>query len=205
MTITSRTLTATRTALVKFIGNHDIGRLGYTIDNDNPGALDSERVARVKLAYALSSFSRGIPLIYYGDEQGFVGDGGDKDARQDMLPSLVASYNDDDLIGTTATTADDNFDSTHPLYQAFGDFAGLRAAHLALRQGAQIHRYSQGAAGVYAFSRIERAEQIEYLIALNNAETTQGATFQTSSPDTTFSPIYPAGGSPSRPLLQMGP
>ncbi len=183
-------------ALVKFIGNHDIGRLGHTVDMDNPGAADSERVARVNLAYALSSFSRGIPLIYYGDEQGFVGDGGDKDARQDMLPSQVASYNDDDLIGTAATTADDNFDPTHPLYQALSDFASLRAAHPALRQGAQIHRYSQDSAGVYAFSRVERTEQVEYIVALNNAESTQGASFLTASPDTTFSAIYPAGGSP---------
>jgi hypothetical protein len=30
-----------------------------------------------------------------------------------MFPSQVASYNDDDLIGTDATTADDNFDADH--------------------------------------------------------------------------------------------
>ena len=67
--------------------------------------------------------SRGNPVIYYGDEQGFTGDGGDQDARQDMFPSQVASYNDDDLIGTDATTADDNFDADHPLYQSIGELA----------------------------------------------------------------------------------
>jgi glycosidase len=46
-------------------------------------------VARSKLATALMYFSRGAPILYYGDEQGFTGDGGDKDARQDMFPSLV--------------------------------------------------------------------------------------------------------------------
>lgn len=64
-------------------------------------------------------FARGVPVTYYGDEQGFTGDGGDKDARQDMFPSQVPSYNDDDLIGTDKTTADDNFDPSHPLYAAF--------------------------------------------------------------------------------------
>jgi glycosidase len=109
-------------------------------------------------------------VVYYGDEQGFTGDGGDKDARQDMFPSQVADYNDDDLIGTDATTADDNFDTSHPLYQAFSEFAALRQAHPALRQGAQIHRYSQAGTGIYAFSRIERDEQVEYIVALNNSD-----------------------------------
>ncbi len=182
--------------LVKFIGNHDLGRLGREVDLANPGASDAERVARVQLAYALASFSRGVPLIYYGDEQGFTGDGGDKDARQDMFPSQVASYNDDDLIGTTATTAEDNFDATHPLYQAFAAFNSLRSEHLALRQGAQIHRYSEGQAGIYAFSRLERGERIEYVVALNNAESEQSATFATYSPNAAFEALYPAGGAP---------
>ena len=101
-------------SLPPFLGNHDIGRIGLFINQDNPGAADAELVARDELAHALMYFGRGMPVVYYGDEQGFTGDGGDKDARQDMMPSVVASYNDDDLIGTTATTADDNFDETHP-------------------------------------------------------------------------------------------
>ncbi len=59
-------------------------------------------------------------MIYYGDEQGFVGGGNDKLSREDMMPSLVPDYMNNDLIGTDATPADDNFDPTHPLYQAFG-------------------------------------------------------------------------------------
>jgi pullulanase-type alpha-1,6-glucosidase len=180
--------------LVKFIGNHDLGRLGHSIDSFNPGAPDAERLARVKLAYALSYFSRGVPLVYYGDEQGFVGDGGDKDARQDMMPSLVASYNDDDLIGTAATTADANFDPAHPLYQSVSDYAALRAGEVALRQGAQIHRYSEAAAGIYAFSRIDRVEQVELIVVLNNSSALATASFSSDSPSTTFTEIYPGGG-----------
>ncbi|MCA9948795.1 MAG: hypothetical protein KDE48_04060, partial [Anaerolineales bacterium] len=164
-------------ALVKFIGNHDIGRFGYVIDSSNPGAADAERVARFELGVALSYFSRGIPLLYYGDEQGFTGDGGDKDARQDMMPSQVPSYNDDDLIGTNATTADANFDQTHTLYQTFSDLSQIRDAHQALRQGVQIHRYSESGAGIYAFSRIDPVERVEYLVVFNNSESAGTAEF----------------------------
>ena len=61
--------------------------------------------------------SRGNPVIYYGDEQGFIGDGGDQLARQDMFPSQVAEYNDDDLIGTDATTRRVELRPAHPLYR----------------------------------------------------------------------------------------
>jgi pullulanase-type alpha-1,6-glucosidase len=180
-------------ALVKFIGNHDIGRLGREIDERNPGVPDAERVARSTLAHALMFTTRGMPVVYYGDEQGFTGDGGDKDARENMFPSQVASYNDNNLIGTNATTADDNFDQTHVLYQAFSDLAQLRSEHQALRYGAQLHRYSKSSAGIYAFSRIDREEKIEYVVALNNNKTSDTATFRTDTPETIFKAVYPAG------------
>jgi pullulanase-type alpha-1,6-glucosidase len=182
--------------LVKFAGNHDLGRIGRDIDQANPGASDGERLARAALVQALNFTTRGTPVVYYGDEQGFTGDGGDKDARQNMFPSQVASYNDDDLIGTSATTADDNFDPTHPLYQVISDLAGLRAAHPALSSGAQLHRYSQDSAGVYAFSRIDRDERVEYVVAINNSESPAGATFTVDTPAATFTPLWPAGATP---------
>ncbi len=181
-------------ALPTFIGNHDRGRFGHFLDEDNGVLPDDAKVARTRLAHALMYFARGVPVIYYGDEQGFVGDGDDKDARQDMFPSLVPSYNDDDLMGTDATTADANFDPTHPLYASFSEYAALYQAHQALRTGAQQHRFSQDSAGIYAFSRIDRDEQIEYILAFNNADGAQGASFDTDSPSTTFSVVYPTGG-----------
>ncbi len=181
-------------SLPLFLGNHDIGRVGSFMKQDNPGATDAELLARDELAHALMYFGRGMPVVYYGDEQGFTGDGGDQDARQDMMPSQVASYNDDDLIATTATTADANFDSTHPLYRTLADYGALLAAHPTLTRGAQLHRYSEGSAGIYAFSRIERAERVEYVVALNNSEIPDSATFRTDSPTTTFTEIWPGGG-----------
>ena len=40
-------------------------------------------------------FSRGNPVVYYGDEQGFTGAGGDQDARQTLFASRVQDYLDE--------------------------------------------------------------------------------------------------------------
>ena len=75
-----------------FLGNHDMGRIGYFLQRvDQVGASDAELLARSQLAHALMFFARGQPVIYYGDEQGFTGDGGDKDAREDMFANEVPS------------------------------------------------------------------------------------------------------------------
>ena len=167
--------------LPTFLGNHDMGRIGHFIRSANGGASDAEVRARDRLAHELMYFSRGNPVIYYGDEQGFVGDGGDQDARQDMFPSQVASYNDDDLIATDATTAQENFDTTHPLYGAISRLAALTKEHPALRDGPQQHRLSTEGPGLYAFSRLDRAGQREYVVALNNSEQPQSAFVPTSA------------------------
>ncbi|MGD8586585.1 MAG: alpha-amylase family glycosyl hydrolase, partial [Chloroflexota bacterium] len=180
-------------ALGNFISNHDLGRLGYQLRAAYPGASEAELVDRMELGYGLLYFARGFPVIYYGDEQGFVGGGSDKLSREDMMPSLVPDYKDNDLIGTAATPAEANFDTGHPLYQALADYAGLYQDHLALRRGAQIHRYSEGSAGIYAFSRIERNEKVEYVLAFNNAASPKSAVLTTFTPATTFSAVYPAG------------
>ncbi|WP_394841763.1 hypothetical protein LZC95_32390 [Pendulispora brunnea] len=174
-----------------FLGNHDMGRFGYFLKTDNPAAKDDELVQRDKLGHALMFFARGMPIVYYGDEQGFTGDGGDKDARETMFASKVASYNDNKLIGTTSTTAKDNYEPAHPLYQGFHTLAALRNAHPALHRGAQIHRASSAGAGIYAFSRIDRTEQIEYVVALNNAKEAKSVSFPVYTANGFFRSIYP--------------
>ena len=125
--------------------------------------------------------SRGNPVIYYGDEQGFVGDGGDQGARQDMFPGEVPSYNDDDLIATDMThgNAACCFDDGHPLFEAISSLADLTERYPALRDGAHQHRYSSGAAGIYAYSRLDRREQREFVVAVNNSESAQTAAVPT--------------------------
>ena len=86
--------------LPTFLGNHDMGRIGFFVTADNDGASEDELLARDQLAHELMYFSRGNPVIYYGDEQGFTGTGGDQVARQTLFASQVPEYLDDDLLGT---------------------------------------------------------------------------------------------------------
>jgi glycosidase len=184
-------------AMPTFLGNHDMGRIGHFLQRvDQPDADDAELVARSRLAHALMFFARGQPVIYYGDEQGFTGDGGDKDAREDMFANAVAVYEDNDLIGTDATTSDDNFNRSHPLYDAIRDLSLLYDRNPALRSGAQIHRYSTDGPGVYAFSRIDRDERVEYVVGLNNSESAQTVDVGTFSPGGVKFQLVSSGGSP---------
>ena len=128
--------------------------------NANPGAAESELLARDKLAHALMYLSRGNPVVYYGDEQGFTGAGGDQDARQDMFPSQSPQYNNltdpiegddgagkNDNIGSDETPMDDNFDPGHMLYRELAGLAAVTKRHPALRDGAQQHRFSSVVGG----------------------------------------------------------
>ncbi|MCX4761459.1 pullulanase-type alpha-1,6-glucosidase [Streptomyces sp. NBC_01275] len=181
---------------VTFLGNHDMGRIGYFLNQDNPKATDAELLAKDRLANELMFLSRGNPVVYYGDEQGFTGSGGDKDARQTMFASKVADYLDDDEIGTTRTHASDAYDPAAPLYRQIAALAKLRKANPALTDGVQTERYAADGPGVYAFSRTGdgrvdgRGDTTEYVVAFNNADTARTATFATGSPDMAYRGIY---------------
>jgi glycosidase len=144
---------ATALRLPTFLGNHDMGRFAHFVRQANPQASDEEVLKRTILGHALMFFARGVPTIYYGDEQGFAGDGGDQDAREDMFPSKVAVYNDNKLVGSAATTAQSNFDANAPLYRAIAGMAALRKAEPSLRRGEQVVRAAGDAPGLFAFSR----------------------------------------------------
>ncbi len=155
--------------LPTFLGNHDMGRFARFVREAHPEATDEEMLKRVILGHAMMFFSRGVPVIYYGDEQGFVGDGGDQDARADMFPSRVASYNDNDLVGTDATTAEANFDMRHPLYEAIAGMAKVRGSDPALRSGDQIIRAYSDEPGIFAFSRHIAGTRGETLAVFNTS------------------------------------
>ncbi|MBI2515528.1 MAG: alpha-amylase [Opitutae bacterium] len=152
-----------------FLGNHDAGRFAHFLQQDNPGATPAQLAELLKLGHGLLYLVRGQPVLYYGDEQGMLGRGGDHDhAREDMFAAQAPEFRDAALLGTTRTGADDKFDETHPLFQFFRRLAALRAAHQALRSGAMLVRTTSEAA-VFAFSRIARDEKQEYLVVLNNS------------------------------------
>jgi glycosidase len=170
--------------LPTFLGNHDMGRIGKFVD----GSL-----AKDEFAHALMYTLRGQPVIYYGDEQGFIGDGGDQDARQDMFASQVASYNDDPMI-SGPTGSMDRYNSNAALYRYIRSLSQLRKANPALVDGAQITRYASDKAGIFAVSRVDRQQQVEYLVVANNSDTRKTATFDTYTPSTAFTSIFGGAG-----------
>lgn len=155
--------------LPTFISNHDVGRFAHYARANLKTADDGEILQRTLLAHAMMFTLRGVPVIYSGDEQGFIGDGEDQDSREDMFPSRVASYNDNVLLGTRATTAESNFDRKHPLYLAMAELAALRKEHAALRRGKQIVRNYADEPGLFAVSRIDPESGREILIAFNTS------------------------------------
>ncbi|WP_030671066.1 pullulanase-type alpha-1,6-glucosidase [Streptomyces cellulosae] len=175
---------------VTFLGNHDMGRIGYFLNQDNPRATDAELLAKDKLANELMFLSRGNPVVYYGDEQGFTGAGGDKDARQTMFASRTADYLDDDELGTDRTHASDAYDPDAPLYRQIRALSKLRKANPALTDGVQTERYAADGPGVYAFSRTDSTTGTEYVVAFNNAGDARTATFATGSAGMKFQGIY---------------
>ncbi|MEU2058284.1 pullulanase-type alpha-1,6-glucosidase [Streptomyces bungoensis] len=177
---------------VTFLGNHDMGRIGYFLKQDNPKATDAEILKKDELANKLMFLSRGNPVVYYGDEQGFTGSGGDKDARQTMFASKVADYLDDDEIGTDRTHAGDSYDTSAPLYREIAALSKLRKANPALTDGVQTERYAADGAGVYAFTRTDAKSGQEYVVALNNADEAKTATFATGSAGMAYHGIYGA-------------
>lgn len=184
------TPTSNAQALPTFLGNHDMGRIGHFVKDA------SDRQARSQLAHALMYLTRGQPVVYYGDEQGFVGDGptggGDKEARQSLFATQVDEYANQALLDGTTAGSVDRYDTDTVLYTTIADLAALRAETPALRTGAQIERYSDG--GVYAFSRVDASEKVEHLVALNNGTAPATVTVDTLTPGATFTGLYGTTG-----------
>ena len=160
---------ATALRLPTFIGNHDQGRAAYFIRKANPNASASELLARTRLAHAMLLLLRGVPTIYSGDEQGFIGDGDDQNAREDMFASRTAVYNDNVLLGTDRTNTVANFNTDHPLFREIATLSKLRRAHPALTRGRQITRFAGDKPGLFAVSRFDPVAGGEVLIAFNSS------------------------------------
>lgn len=176
------------TALPTFLGNHDMGRVGYFLQStDAP-------LQRDELAHELLFLTRGQPVVYYGDEQGFAGIGGDQSARQTLFPTQVAEYQNQPLVTGETFGTGDHFATDAPLYGHISELAALRGAHPALETGAQVERYVDSGAGVYAFSRVDRTERVEYLVAANNANEPRTVEVPTLTRDGAFSPLYGTDG-----------
>ncbi len=184
------TPTTSATALPTFLGNHDMGRIGYLLQSAG------STLERDRLAHALMYLTRGQPVVYYGDEQGFagVGDGKDRNARQSLFATQVGEYANQPLVTGENLGSVDRFDTAAPMYTYIAELAALRSTYPALAQGAQIERYADSGPGVYAFSRVDRTEKIEYLVALNNSGAEKTVELTTLTPLASYEVLSGGGG-----------
>ena len=186
----------TAVILPTFIGNHDDGRFSTFVRRAFPSASDDEVLKRTMLGNAMLLLLRGVPTIYSGDEQGFVGDGNDQDAREDMFASRVATYNDNRLLGTDTTTATAHFGQTNPLFREIAVLAKIRLASRALTRGRQLIRVRGDTPGLLAISRFDPDTGAEVLLAFNTSDKPVSEAVQVEAASDRFRTL--AGSCPTR-------
>jgi glycosidase len=127
-----------------FLDNHDQHNRFRFVDPANPNRFDDQLTMAIGCLFGL----QGIPVLYYGTEQGLHGAGNsDQNVREA-------------LWGRQGTP----FDTANPFYRAIREIAAVRAGQPALRYGRQYFRQvsgsglefgiAQSAPGIIAFSRI---------------------------------------------------
>jgi hypothetical protein len=185
------------------MGNHDMGRVGYFIQSATYG--DEELTfRRSKLANDVLFFSRGAPVLYYGDEKGMVGSGGDKSARQDMFPTEVVEWQNEYRIGSPPIGSKSAFDLNNPLQEQITSIGLLIKANPALRSGTQqlratsrsavaMSRYLDGQEYVVVFNSGESEESIKVPVSTDSAwEVVYGKTSSLSFTGKTIDLTVPA-------------
>jgi len=158
--------------LITFLGNHDVGRAGYIISSKRIQPAD-QLLPRTNLANALMYFSRGIPVVYYGDEVGMTGTNSGKDqfARQDMFATDIEIWKNEVRIGGSPIGNGNSFTATSqsPVAQYLIKLAQIRKENPALANGPMLERFSKYA--LYVISKKDVVENREYLVAFNNSDT----------------------------------
>ncbi|HEY3292631.1 MAG TPA: alpha-amylase family glycosyl hydrolase [Candidatus Nanopelagicaceae bacterium] len=161
--------TSSASNLVTYLGNHDAGRAGFLISAKriNPA---KQLLPRVELGYALLYLSRGIPAVYYGDEVGMTGTGGDQLARQDMFSTKVDIWRTEPRIGGKPIGYGNSFSATasNPIAKYLKVLAQLRKSNPGLANGFMQPRLAKGP--LYVVSKKDGAENREYLVAFNNSD-----------------------------------
>lgn len=182
------TSTTSAAGLGEFLGNHDMGRIGSFIVARTSDATVA--LKRDQLANALLFTIRGVPMVYYGDEYGLTG-GGDKEARQDLFPTAVSSWQDQFRIGSDPIGTKSSFDTTNPLQDTIKSLTSLRAKFPALSSGSQKTDFADN--GLFAFSRFDPITHQEFLVALNSNDSANKATFVNNAANTDWSLVGGSG------------
>ena len=188
-------------SLPVFGGNHDMGRTAMMIKGSSglstcrtwdvkkkrPTVCGQILVERMNLAHTILFLYRGTPVIYYGDEVGMIGSGGDKAARQSMFPTQVAEWASEDRIGSAPIGKDSSLGKAslqHPLSRHIAALNKLRADFPALANGAVIKRGDSG--NLVAWSRVDAKEAIEFVVVANAGDKPATYTVPTATPNSTF-------------------
>lgn len=152
---------------MRFIDNHDVYRF----------LRDGEPVGRLHVALAFLVFSTGIPMLYYGTEQGFRQP--TQRLERECSADRAAPRNREDMFAdgafTSGSSAGDRFDATSPTFGWTRRLLAVRRAHVALRRGRQTSRFADpDGPGLYAFSR--HTDGHEVLVVLNTSDEPRQAT-----------------------------
>ncbi|MEN9411842.1 MAG: hypothetical protein RIQ92_279 [Actinomycetota bacterium] len=150
--------------LATFLGNHDMGRLGSAILRNSVDKEDALKKAII--AQSMLLLLRGGPVLYYGDEKGMTGGGGDKLARQDMFPTKVESWKWEQRIGSEPVGDGDGFAPSNPIETEIKALQALIKANPALRNGTQQTLAAQG----QLFIASRYADKQEYIVGFNTSD-----------------------------------
>jgi glycosidase len=174
--------------LPTFLGNHDQGRAAQRISQAGGGLSGDALLRHTLLGYDLLYLLRGAPVVYYGDEVGMIGTGGDQQARQDMFPTQVTEWQTQPRIGGPPIGTGSSFDVTdNPIELELRTLGRLRDSVPALSTGSAVVRLARGP--LLAVSRVDRAARKEYLVLFNNSTAPAAATVQTATPSSSWTAL----------------
>jgi glycosidase len=155
-----------------FLGNHDMGRAALKI-SENGGAKGTELLRRVLLGYDLLYLLRGAPVVYYGDEAGLVGTGGDKAARQDLfIRTRVPDWRTERRLDGASISRE------------LQRLARLRDGLPALSRGATNVLYAKE--GTLVVSRVDFHTRREVVVAFNNTTSAKHVTVRPATRTTVW-------------------
>jgi alpha-1,3-glucan synthase len=143
-----------------FYDNHDQWRMSTAGDG----------FAKTDLASAIVAYWPGIPLFYYGDEQGFKTNGTALDgwAREDMMTSLA--WKGLPTVNGHNPAEIDNFDMTNPHYLWVQKLMNVRRRYPALQNTDSMYerwKQSNSSNGIYAYTRVWGQPKDWALVAFN--------------------------------------
>lgn len=146
---------------LNFYNNHDQWRMVAGV---------TDGFQKTDLASAIIGFWPGMPLFYYGDEQGLCSHGTALDgwAREDFMTSLAWDYVAADVSPNPAQK--DNFDMTNPHYLWVQKCMNVRDKYSALQTTDTLYeRWKQTSSqnGIYIYSRAWGAVSNWTMVAFN--------------------------------------